>query len=147
MLRYEVKPEIEAFDLSHIHQAAAMQKDGRLKGPLHIQFVMGVKNAMPVDRPTFEFYVDTVKRLCPDATWCGAGIGKNQRVLNEWSIELGGHTRTGLEDNVRLDRATLAPSNASLVKIAADICEKYELPVATWRQARDILQLPLKEAA
>lgn len=147
MLRYNVKPEIEAFDLSHIHQAAAMEKDGRLKGPLHIQFVMGVKNAMPVDRPSFEFYVETVKRLCPDATWCGAGIGRNQRVLNEWSIELGGHTRTGLEDNVRLDRETLAPSNAALVKIATDLCEKYERPVADWKQARAILNLGMVEAA
>ena len=147
MLTFDVKPEIEAFDLSHIHQAAAMEKDGRLKGPLHIQFVMGVKNAMPVDRPTFEFYVETVKRLCPDATWCGAGIGRNQRVLNEWSLELGGHTRTGLEDNVRLDRETLAPSNAALVNIATELCEKYEREVATWQQARDILGLPLKEAA
>ncbi|MEM7214628.1 MAG: 3-keto-5-aminohexanoate cleavage protein [Pseudomonadota bacterium] len=147
MLTYEVKPEIEAFDLSHIHQAAAMAQDGRLKGPLHIQFVMGVKNAMPVDRPTFEFYVETVKRLCPDATWCGAGIGRNQKVLNEWSLELGGHTRTGLEDNVRLDRDTLAPSNAALVRVATELCEKYERPVATWQQARDILGLPMKEAA
>ena len=63
MREYEVKPEIEAFDLSHIHQAAAMQRDGRLKGPLHIQFVMGVKNAMPADREVFEFYVKTLNRL------------------------------------------------------------------------------------
>lgn len=147
MLTHEIKPEIEAFDLSHIHQAAAMEKDGRIKGPLHIQFVMGVKNAMPVDRPTFEFYVETVNRLCPDATWCGAGIGRNQKVLNEWSIELGGHTRTGLEDNVRMNRETLAPSNAALVKVAAELCEKHERPVASWQQAREILKLPLKEAA
>ncbi|WP_118135772.1 3-keto-5-aminohexanoate cleavage protein [Oceanicella sp. SM1341] len=146
MLTYGVKPEIEAFDLSHIHQAVAMQKDGRLKGPLHIQFVMGVKNAMPVDRDTFEYYIRTVKRLAPDATWCGAGIGRFQATLNEWSIELGGHTRTGMEDNVRLDKTTLAPSNAALVKKAADLCEKYERPVATWQQAREILGLPLRAA-
>jgi 3-keto-5-aminohexanoate cleavage enzyme len=47
MLAHNVKPEIEAFDLSHIVQAATMQKDGRLKSPLYVQFVMGVKNAMP----------------------------------------------------------------------------------------------------
>jgi len=143
MIAYNIKPEIEAFDLSHIHQAAAMERDGRIKGPLHIQFVMGVKNAMPVDRPTFDFYVETVRRLCPDATWCGAGIGRNQRVLNEWSIEMGGHTRTGLEDNIRLDKDTLAPSNAALIKVAAEICEKHERPVATWQQAREILKLPI----
>jgi uncharacterized protein (DUF849 family) len=76
MLRFGIKPEVEAFDLSMIFQAAAMQKAGKIKGPLHVQFVMGVKNAMPVDRETFEFYAQTLKRLAPDATWTGAGIGR-----------------------------------------------------------------------
>lgn len=141
MHTHEVKPEIEAFDLSHIFQAVAMQKDGRLKGPLHIQFVMGVKNAMPVERAVFDFYVETVRRIAPDATWCGAGIAAGQILLNEWSIAAGGHTRTGLEDNIRLDRATLAPSNAALVTRAAELCEKYARPVATVAEARRILGL------
>jgi uncharacterized protein (DUF849 family) len=143
MLTYRVKPEIEAFDLSQIFQAVKMSEDGRLKSPLYVQFVMGVKNAMPVDKEVFDFYVKTLKRLAPDAKWCGAGIAQNQIVLNEWCIAAGGHTRTGLEDNVRLDRNTLAPSNAALVKRTVALCDKYERPVATWQQARDILQLPL----
>jgi 3-keto-5-aminohexanoate cleavage enzyme len=141
MLKYEVKPEIEAFDLSHVFQAVKMARDGRLKGPLHVQFVMGVQNAMPVDREVFDFYVATVKRIAPDATWCGAGIAAGQVTLNEWSIAAGGHTRTGLEDNVRLDRERLAPSNAALVRRAAELCEQYERPVATVAEARAILGL------
>ena len=141
MLRYDIKPEIEAFDLSHIFQAVKMAGDGRLKGPLYIQFVMGVKNAMPVDRDVFDFYVQTVKRIAPDAEWCGAGIGAGQIRLNEWCIAAGGHARTGLEDNVRLDKERLAPSNAALVRRAAEICEQYERPVATHAQARQILGL------
>ncbi len=78
MLEFDIKPEIEAFDLSHIHQAAAMQRDGRLKGPLYVQFVMGVKNAMPADRDVFDYYIRTVRRLMPDAEWCAAGIGRHQ---------------------------------------------------------------------
>ena len=144
MRTYNVKPEIEAFDLSHIHQAAAMNRDGRIPGKLYVQFVMGVKNAMPVDRDVFDYYIRTVERLVPGAEWCAAGIGQHQFTLNEWCIASGGHTRTGLEDNVRLDRDTLAPSNAALVKRAADLCEKYERPVATWQQAREILEIPLK---
>ncbi len=142
-----VKPEIEAFDLSHIHQAAAMNRDGRIPGRLYVQFVMGVKNAMPVDRDVFDYYIKTVQRLIPDADWCAAGIGRNQLTVNEWCIAAGGHTRTGLEDNVRLARETLAPSNAALVKRAADLCDKYARPVATWQQAREILDLPLRAAA
>jgi uncharacterized protein (DUF849 family) len=141
MVKYDIKPEIEAFDLSHIFQAVKMSEDGRLKKPLYVQFVMGVKNAMPVDKEVFDFYVKTLKRLAPDASWCGAGIAQNQIVLNEWCIAAGGHARTGLEDNVRLDKDRLAPSNAALVKRAVELCEKYERPVATWAQAREILDL------
>ena len=104
-----MKPEIEAFDLSHIFRAAEMAKEGRLASPLYVQFVMGVKNAMPVDRPVFDFYIETLKRLAPDAEWCGAGIGPNQIVLNEWCVAAGGHARTGLEDNLRLDRTRSPP--------------------------------------
>jgi uncharacterized protein (DUF849 family) len=141
MLKYGVKPEIEAFDLSHIHQAAAMERDGRIKGPLYVQFVMGVKNAMPVDRPTFDFYIETVKRIAPGASWCAAGIGPSQIVLNEWCVAAGGHCRTGLEDNLRLSKTELATSNAALVRRTVELCEKYERPVATSTQAREILGL------
>lgn len=141
MQKYNVKPEIECFDLSHIVQAARMATDGRLTAPLYVQFVMGVKNAMPADKRIFDFYIETLKRLAPDALWCGAGIGPNQLAMNEWCIAAGGHTRTGLEDNVRLDKSTLAPSNAALVRRAVELCEKYERPVATWAKARELLGL------
>jgi 3-keto-5-aminohexanoate cleavage enzyme len=141
MRTHKVKPEIEAFDLSHIHQAVKMNRDGRIPGKLYVQFVMGVKNAMPVDRDVFDYYIKTVERLAPDAQWCAAGIGRDQITLNDWAVSAGGHARTGLEDNVRIDKDTLAPSNAALVKRVAELCEKYERPVATWQQARDILDL------
>ncbi|MEM9966766.1 MAG: 3-keto-5-aminohexanoate cleavage protein [Pseudomonadota bacterium] len=142
MQKYNVKPEIEVFDLSHIHKAVEMHRERRLSGSLYIQFVMGVKNAMPADRPTFDFYVQTVERLMPDAQWCAAGIGANQALLNDWAIAAGGHARTGLEDNIRLDRSTLAPSNAALVARTAEICAKYNRPIASAAQAREILGLP-----
>lgn len=142
MVKYGVKPEIEAFDLSHILKAHQMWTAGQITDRPYVQFVMGVKNAMPADREVFDYYIYTVKRLFgEDASWCAAGIGPNQIVLNDWAISSGGHARTGLEDNVRLDRDRLAPSNAALVKRAAELCEKYGRPVATWQQARQILGL------
>ncbi|ATQ58169.1 BKACE family enzyme [Paracoccus yeei] len=142
MVKYGVKPEIEAFDLSHILKAHQMWTAGQITDRPYVQFVMGVKNAMPADREVFDYYIYTVKRLFgEDAPWCAAGIGSNQIVLNDWAISSGGHARTGLEDNVRLGRDRLAPSNAALVKRAAELCEKYGRPVATWQQARQILGL------
>jgi len=142
MQRFGVKPEVEAFDLSMIFQADAMRRAGKIEGPLHVQFVMGVKNAMPVDRDVFLFYVATLKRLDPEATWTGAGIGRDQATLVRWSLEQGGHCRTGLEDNVRLDKQTLAPSNAALVKQAVDLCGEYDRRPATAGEARRLLRLP-----
>ena len=148
MLTYNVKPEIEAFDLSHILKAKAMSDKGQLAGTPYIQFVMGVKNAMPVDRDVFDYYIHTVKRLFGgDTAWCAAGIGANQLTLNEWVIAAGGHARTGLEDNVRLDRDTLASSNAALVCRTVEICEKNSRSVATWQEARRILGLRMPETS
>jgi len=141
MVRYDVKPEIEAFDLSMIFQAATLQRAGKIRGALHVQFVMGVKNAMPVDREVFELYARTLRRLAPDATWTGAGIGRDQLTLVRWSLELGGHCRTGLEDNVRLDLQTLAPSNAALVKQAVAQCAEFNRRPATVDEARQLLGL------
>ena len=137
-----IKPEVEAFDLSMIFQAAAMEADGRIVGPLHVQFVMGIKNAMPVDRRVFEFYVETLKRLSPQATFTGAGIGRDALTVARWSLELGGHVRTGMEDNVRLDKNTLAPSNAALVAQLADLMAEYGRRPATVAEARALLKLP-----
>ena len=142
MRAHEVKPEIEAFDLSHILKAKEMAHHGLLLGTPYVQFVIGVKNAMPVDRDVFDYYIHTVKRLFgPDAPWCAAGIGRHQITLNEWAVAAGGHARTGLEDNVRLDRDTLAPSNAALVHRVVDICARHDRPVATCAEARQMLGL------
>ena len=141
MQKYEVVPEVEAFDLSHILQALRLHDEGKLFGKLYVQFVMGVKNAMPADRAVFDFYVAQMQARAPQAEWCAAGIGPNQLVVNEWAIAAGGHTRAGLEDNVRLDRNTLAPSNAALIARAAELCTRYERPVASPAQAREILGL------
>ncbi|WP_298804353.1 3-keto-5-aminohexanoate cleavage protein [uncultured Lentibacter sp.] len=141
MVKYEITPEVEAFDLSHILQAIRLHSEGALFGKLYVQFVMGVKNAMPADKEVFDFYVQSMKTRAPEAEWCAAGIGPNQIVVNEWAIAAGGHTRAGLEDNMRLDRDRLAPSNAALIKRAAELCDKYERPVATPGEARAMLGL------
>ena len=141
MLAYNIKPEIEAFDLSHLYQTAKMLADGRLAAKPYVQFVMGVKNAMPADKDVFDFYIKTVGRLMPDVEWCAAGIGTQQIVVNEWSIAAGGHVRTGLEDNIKIDRSTLAPSNAALVARAVDLCTRYDRKPATVHEARTLLGL------
>jgi 3-keto-5-aminohexanoate cleavage enzyme len=142
MIAHDVMPEIEAFDLSHILKAHQMWQAGQIARRPYVQFVMGVRNAMPADRDVFDYYIHTVHRLFgADAPWCAAGIGPAQLTLNVWSVAAGGHARTGLEDNVRLDRDTLAPSNAALVARVVDLCHQHDRPVASPAQARAMLGL------
>ena len=150
MAAHGVVPEIECFDLSHVFQAHLRWKAATLpttpegndgdRAP-YCQFVLGVRNAMPADRHAFEAMLAAKRYLFGDAPWCAAGIGRAQLTVNEWAITAGGHARTGLEDNVRLDRETLAPSNAALVKRTVELCSKYGRPVATAAQARAMLDL------
>ncbi|WP_337249345.1 3-keto-5-aminohexanoate cleavage protein [Rhodovulum sulfidophilum] len=125
MQKYDVKPEIEAFDLGHIFQAVKMNRNGRLKAPPYVRFAMGFRHAMPAERPSFEFHVETLKRIAPDAQWCDAGTRRHQIEVNECSIPLGGHTRTGREDHVGPDRDRLAPSNAALVRRTTQLCARH----------------------
>ena len=141
MLEYGIKPEIEAFDLSMLYQALNLVDEGLIEPPLHVQFVLGVKNALPAVRQVFDFMVSELERLMPDATWVAAGVGRHQLEVNRWCLEAGGHCRTGLEDNIRWDKSRLAASNAELVARVANLCAEYDRHPATVEEARAILRL------
>jgi uncharacterized protein (DUF849 family) len=141
MLDYDIKPEIEAFDLSMLYQALNLVDEGLIKAPLHVQFVLGVKNALPAVRQAFDFMVAELQRLMPEATWVAAGVGRHQLEVNRWCLEEGGHCRTGLEDNIRWDKTRLAASNAELVARVAGLCADYDRHPASVSEARAILGL------
>jgi 3-keto-5-aminohexanoate cleavage enzyme len=141
MLEYDVKPEIEVFDLAMLYSTVDLVQQRLLESPVHVQFVMGVKNALPARREILEFEVKQLNELLPNATWTAAGIGRHQLEVNHWTLQMGGHCRTGLEDNVRWDKDTLATSNAQLVTRVAGLCAEYGRPVATAAQARELLGL------
>ncbi|MEQ9812320.1 MAG: 3-keto-5-aminohexanoate cleavage protein [Azospirillaceae bacterium] len=142
MLEHQVKPEVEVFDLAMLYKAADMAAEGTLASPVHVQFVFGLKNALPPLRHLLEFEVAELRRLLPDATWTAAGIGRSQLDVNHWCLELGGHCRTGIEDNIRWDRTRLARSNAELVARVADLCGEYNRHPASAEEARKLLSLP-----
>lgn len=141
MLERDIKPEIEVFDLAMLYNAVEMTRRGQLKAPPHVQFVMGLGNALPARREALEFMVRELHALLPGATWTAAGIGRHQLTLHHWALELGGHLRTGLEDNVKFDRDRLAQSNAELVARAADLCRAAGTRPATPTEARALLGL------
>jgi uncharacterized protein (DUF849 family) len=141
MLENNVKPEIEVFDLAMLYNARALAERGLIKKPLHVQFVMGIPNALPARRKVLEFLVSELNDIMPGATWAAAGIGRQQLEINQWTLELGGHLRTGLEDNIKFDKDRLAKSNAELVGRLRDMCGAYGRHAASPQEGRAILGL------
>jgi len=142
MLHNNVKPEIEVFDVAMLYNAKTLADRGLLKRPCQVQFVMGIPNALPARRKLLEFLVGELKDIMPDATWSAAGIARHQLEVNRWCLELGGHVRTGLEDNIKFDKDRLAKSNAELVARLAGLCGEYGRHAASCAEARSLLGLP-----
>lgn len=137
-----IRPEIEIFDLSHIHGAQRLVDAGLMDERPHVQFVMGVKNALPAEEHLLDMLLGELRRVLPSATWTAAGIGRNQARVMEWVLAREGDgVRTGLEDNVRLDRERLAGSNAELVRLAVEMAGRYGRRAATPAEARTALGL------
>ena len=141
MLEYDVKPEIEIFDLAMLYNAVSLIKRGLLESPPHVQFVMGIPNALPARRSVLEFLIKEYKEVLPVGTWTAAGIGRHQFEVAQWCLELGGNCRTGLEDNIKFDRERLANSNAELVKKLVDVMPNYDRHPASTSEAREMLGL------
>jgi uncharacterized protein (DUF849 family) len=142
MQRFGVRPEIEIFDLSHLHGALRLVEAGLIDDRPHVQFVMGVKNAMPADPHLLDLMLGEMRRILPRATWTAAGIGRHQAEVMDWALARGAlAVRTGLEDNIRISRERLASGNAELVALAAETVRRHGRRVATPREARTILGL------
>ena len=141
MLDYGIKPEVEVFDLAMLYNAANLVKKGLIKDKPHVQFVMGIPNAMPMRPSVFNFLRSELADVLPGATWVAAGIGRFQWEVNRMCLEAGGHCRTGLEDNTRFDATRLAASNAELVRKIVDACELYDRRPASAAEARELLGL------
>lgn len=141
MLENEVKPEIEIFDLAMLYNARELVDRGLLEAPVHVQFVMGIPGALPARERVLDFLISELHEVLPGATWTAAAIGRHQFTANRWALTKGGHLRTGLEDNIYLDKGRLAASNAELVRRAADLCAEHGRPPATPIEARRLLGL------
>lgn len=141
MIKYDIKPECELFDLAMLYNAKVLVDRGLLKSPPHVQFVLGIPGALPAREKIVDFMLEELTELMPTATWTAAAIGRQQLDANHWALKRGGHVRTGLEDNIYFEKGRLAASNAELVKRVADLCGKYDRHPASPAEARKILGL------
>jgi uncharacterized protein (DUF849 family) len=134
-----VKPEIEVFDIGHIELARHLLNQGVLDAPPLFQLCLGTAFGAPARIETLIHMRDLLPH---GATWAAFGISRWEMPIVAAAIQLGGHVRVGLEDNIYLERGVLAPSNAALVDKAARIIRLLGYDVASSDEAREILGLP-----
>jgi 3-keto-5-aminohexanoate cleavage enzyme len=142
MKKYGIKPEMEIFDVSMINNALALSEKKLAAPPLHFDFVMGLRGAIPA---TVENLVHLKNSIPPDSTWTTTGIGAAQLVMNTHAILMGGHTRVGLEDCIYYRRGELA-TNERMVERIVRLSKEFGREVATPDEAREVLHLTQNDA-
>jgi 3-keto-5-aminohexanoate cleavage enzyme len=141
---HHVRPEIEVFDVGMIANALTLVQSGLLALPFHVDFVLGVPGGIPGELRHLLHLVESLPAGC---TWTAAGVGRAQLPLNVAAILLGGHARTGLEDNIYYKRGQLATSNAQLVERLARIANELGRELASPDEARALLGISRRARA
>lgn len=139
MMEKRVKPEIECFDTGQIDNAVRIINQGLIDPPYWFQIVLGVKGgASPSPRQLLHM----VDMLPAGAPWSVCAVGRDQLPMNTMAIAMGGHARTGLEDNIYYKKDELAHSNAQLVARVVRIGRELGREIASPSDARSILGRP-----
>lgn len=135
---YGVRPEIEVFETGMIQNALELVKEGLVDRPLHFNFVLGVPGGMPATPKNLLWLTESIPA---GSTWTVSAMGRHQLPMNTLGIILGGHVRTGLEDNIFFRKGELAGGNAPLVSRICVLARILGREVATPIDAREILEL------
>lgn len=133
-----IRPEIEVFDTGMVDTALRLLKEGLLQGPLHFDFVLGVPGAMGGRPENLDFLVSMIPQ---GSTWSVAGVGRWELPLAFKAIEMGGHVRVGLEDNIYASKGVLAQGSWELVEKVAERARAAGRELATPASARELLGL------
>mmetsp|Transcript_12831 Transcript_12831/g.14250 ORF Transcript_12831/g.14250 Transcript_12831/m.14250 type:complete len:328 (+) Transcript_12831:14-997(+) len=143
MMDNNIKPDVAIFDVSMLYHTNDLIRQGKLKTPVRLMFVMGGHMGLEARRPLLDFLVKESTDLLgkENFTWQTVGVGWNHDSIAKWTLDLGGHLRTGFEDSLMIRRGVFAKSNADLVRHMASLCKAIDRPVATPQQAREIIGL------
>ena len=144
MTEKRIKPELECFDIGHIHNVIFLEKHHHfIPTPMHFCLIFGVMGGVPFNSDIVNSYLHA---LPAGSTWVGLGVGPFSFPVAMMSASFGGHVRTGLEDTLYVDYAhkVLARSNGELVQKAVEIVKLAGREVATPNKARVLLSLPAR---
>jgi len=101
--------------------------------------VLGIRGGAPA---TVDQLVHMVRQLPAGSLWSVCAIGRHQLPMNVAALVMGGHVRTGLEDNIYYSYRVLAEGNAPLVARIVRIARELGREPASPSEARTLLGLP-----
>jgi 3-keto-5-aminohexanoate cleavage enzyme len=141
MNQFNVKPEMEIYNVAMIYESTLLIEKGLLKKPYCVTLILGMayqgaQEANVMFLPTYLQYVP------PEAFFTTLGVGRIQLDLGILGMVLGGNVRVGLEDNIYYKKGELASSNAQLVARIVRVARELGKEPCTPDEARKILGLP-----
>jgi 3-keto-5-aminohexanoate cleavage enzyme len=131
---------LDVDDLSLVFRAVTLQHDGLFNSRLRMNLCFGQKCGVPSDRDAFLFFVETLRRLAPEATWSGLGSGSTELKVARWSIEMGGHCKATVANDQGVSDRNSSRGCATLSKVT-DLCKEYGRRPASFEEARHVLSL------
>lgn len=135
---FDIRPEIEIFDTGMVDTALRLVKEELLEEPLHFDFVLGVPGGMGGRPENLDFLVGMIPE---GSTWSVAGIGRHELPLAYKAIDMGGHVRVGLEDNIFVEKGVLAKGSWELVEKVVEYAREQGREIATPDIASELLHL------
>ncbi len=135
-------PEMECFDTGHIRNAEPLRDMGLIPDNACYSLVMGVLGGIPA---TPENLLHQIKQVPEGAFWQSIVISRKQWQLSAIAAAMGGNFRVGLEDNFYLPNGTMAKSNGELVEAGVNLAHSMGREVATIEEAREMLNIPLRD--
>jgi 3-keto-5-aminohexanoate cleavage enzyme len=139
MAKRGIRAELEIFDSGMAYLANELLARGLLQAPLYANLILGGPNTAPATAGDLSRLVEG---LPVGTTWSAGGLGSFQLPINALAVFMGGHVRTGLEDNLWIDpeRRRLA-TNLALVQRVAELARIAGRALATPQEARARLGL------
>jgi uncharacterized protein (DUF849 family) len=141
MNEVQTLPELEVYDVGQITNLVQIMKEGYLKRPLYLQFVLGILGGIPATVENLVFLINTAKKALGEFQWSVCAAGRHQFPMGVVNMIEGGYMRVGLEDNLYISKGKLAKSSAEQVEKAVRIAHELGLEIATSNEAREMLGL------
>jgi uncharacterized protein (DUF849 family) len=136
------KPEFEAYDVGHLHNAHHFYTRGDIANPFYVQFVTGILGGIASTIPHLVHMKQTGDALFGENfMFSTIGAGKHEFPMAVTSMLLGGGARVGLEDNLWLAPGEMATANAQLVEKMVRLAKEFGFEPATPDETRQMLKL------